>query len=354
MNPVTGPFEGGESFYTAFDHAPFNGGYSANVHFREIARTWFRQRRPYDLPLAYSMSDRRVVDFTTPYPPNYRTYQGAATYNSSHAVYATNKAYSKMIAAIGDASLWAVNVIQYKQSFSLIEEAATTLWRFGRALNRFNFVEAARLLGTSVPKGLKRKASAFGGNWLKFHFGWEPLIKDIGASVETLQTSQFSKKIRGRGNFSNEDSYFNYLPPFWQKDSFQTVSRCEQGCTVRVENPNLYLANQLGFVNPLGVVWELMKFSFVIDWFANVGQFLSQWTDFIGMVVSHAYTTITQTVKKTEEWYNGIVAHYHTATMIRTESLSAPVLRIAPFRGFSPVRGATALSLVVQQLRRAL
>ena len=50
-----------------------------------------------------------------------------------------------------------------------------------------------------------------------------------------------------------------------------------------ISSPNSLKANQLGLVNPASVAWELIPFSFLVDWFLPVGKFLESYTDTVGM-----------------------------------------------------------------------
>lgn len=341
--PVTGPFTRTTNGYAN------QFGFNSNVYYRQTI--WYRQRKPYDLPLTYSLDQRKLIYMYTPVP-NHRDQESAPTYRTDLLANATNKAYAKLVDSIGDASLWAVNVAEYKQSLDLIESTAITLWRFCKALHRFDFPEAARILRTGIPPGLKKKAKSFGDNFLKFHFGWEPLVKDIGAAINTLQSPINSKRLKGRsGKIQHFQDTGRIGGSFWSRQVDNYFTSCQMGCTVTVTNPNLYLAQQLGFVNPLAVAWELVKFSFVVDWFVNVGQVIGAFTDFAGLSISGAYTSYTQRSSRQESFYTGFLASYESIYMRRTLSITGPVLHARPWKGVSVVRAATAISLLVQQLR---
>jgi hypothetical protein len=51
----------------------------------------------------------------------------------------------------------------------------------------------------------------------------------------------------------------------------------------------LYLLSQLGLANPAAVAWELVPFSFVVDWFTDAGTFINSFTDFLGCSVTNSY-----------------------------------------------------------------
>jgi hypothetical protein len=119
---------------------------------------------------------------------------------------------------------------------------------------------------------------------------------------------------------------------------------------VRVDNPNLHLAQQLGFINPLSVAWELVPFSFVVDWFGNVGQVLASFSDFAGLSQVNPRTTTFQKTTKLTQTYTGYVANHESVYVTRITSIVGPVLIRSQWKGISPVRGLTACSLLLQAL----
>lgn len=121
-----------------------------------------------------------------------------------------------------------------------------------------------------------------------------------------------------------------------------------------VSDPNLYLANQLGFVNPLTVIWETIPFSFLLDWVSNVSQFLAQYSEFYGLSLTQQTTTHLLDHVDTS-WYGANPVRVNATTVWwtwrRTAGISKPALQLRPLRGLSPTRGLTAAALLLQQLK---
>jgi hypothetical protein len=199
-----------------------------------------------------------------------------------------------------------------------------------------------------VPKGLRATPKAFANNWLAFHFGWEPLIQDIGNGIETMSKPYPPAKVYGKGSHRATEAFYSNPGQFWTFQQNDITSRCKTGCTVRVDNPNLFVAQQLGFINPLSIAWELVPFSFVVDWFANVGQILGQFSEFAGLSLSETYKTHFQVVKGTDTWYYGQTQTKQGVHVIRSLSIATASLRLRPWKGVSTTRAATAVSLLVQ------
>jgi len=319
------------------------------------------------VPTAYTLHDRRVIKGFSPNLPGWPGNLSSGFSVDLRADYAAtveNKARAKLVEALGDSSMWAVNIAEAKKSLGLITGPVAGLITCVRKIRKFDFVGATRefnrlheslrirtrrnLQPVSVPKGLKATPKAFANNWLAFHFGWEPLIQDIGAGIETLSKPYPPRVIYGKGSLRATEAYYSNPGQFWTYQTYDISAFCRTGCTVRVTNPNMFVAQQLGFVNPLSIAWELVPFSFVVDWFANVGQILGQFSEFAGLSLSDTYKTHFQVIKGTDTWYYGQTQTKQGVHVQRSTSIATATLKPYPWKGISVTRGATAIALLVQ------
>lgn len=254
---------------------------------------------------------------------------------------------------------------QRQEALSMIEKRGRALAHFALQLRRGNFRLAAFALGLDrPPPGLKKKGKAFADNFLEFHFGWSPLIGDMHAAIDVLQggvpptriTASARSVQEGKSNTSTLSNpiYYNR----WTDDCVWKI-----GSDALVTNPNLFLANQLGLVNPAAVVWDAIPFSFVLGWFVNVSSFLESFTDTWGISLTNSYVTCHTTRDATEKevqknWpsanaYGTInfSAYNYVRTQRSPGSAPGPALRIKEPWILSPSRGLTAISLLLQRLK---
>lgn len=151
------------------------------------------------------------------------------------------------------------------------------------------------LLRRAPMKGRRVKETLLLGDvpnaYLAFQFGVKPAMSDAYDLIELLkdQAMPYETKVsgtaRGLRTYKVEKGSYD-----WSRDEAYAC-RVKTGCTVSVSNPNLFMANQLGLINPVNVAWQLVPFSFIVDWFIPVGAYLSSYSDLAGLSVKDAYTS---------------------------------------------------------------
>lgn len=299
---------------------------------------------------------------------------------SMNPAYLTNVAwlharnYDRLKNRMSDRASLGVSLAEVGVSTRMIQQRLLQISRFVRRLKKFDFQGAASALSMPGPPKRVSTKRKFADNYLEFHFGWAPLVGDIFSAVDVLQSPLNAFKIRVRSQ-TDEQTYHlsapihttssNIYPNYVRYDAERTVRGkvfASMGVEVAVSNPNLWLANQLGLVNPLLIAYELVPFSFVANWFVNVEQFLSSGTDFLGLTLQNAWTNVTMKGNfehYLRRWYkytvNGGVYYQSGETRgpgtysVRTLGLTGPSLQVRPWKNWHWRRTASAAALLVQQ-----
>nr|QDH90923.1 MAG: hypothetical protein H1Rhizo26FD577_000003 [Leviviridae sp.] len=332
-----------------------------------MQRVWEVQSPPFvhNLPFSYRKGENLSwIGYDGPYLPD-NLGPGPNIDDGVSLKHCINNAYDKITAGIGDQSTWGNNVLEAHQSLGMVTGLATSLLGAVKAVRKGDVGGVVKSLGlTGVKGGSSRVARAvnksqpFANKWLELHFGWVPLVKDIGSAMDTISKPDFGlRKVRGSSQVR-----YQHRVDFKQdlNRSHQYVEAtisCHSCATYRVTNPNAFLANQLGVVNPLAVAWEAVPYSFVVDWFSNVGQVLSSMDTFCGCTLFSSYTTTSQDgtldyfAASDNYPYNFSRSSYGKSFYVeRQPSISGPSLEVKPFKGLSPTRAATAISLLLQKL----
>ena len=177
----------------------------------------------------------------------------------------------------------AVAMAERAETAELLIGTLAGLAKAARSLRRGDMRGVARGLGLSgSPKA--PKGQSFPQKWLELQYGWQPLYSDVFGAVSALHGADQADPERYTttvtGSVKTKHEYFTN--PVSGKVSTCAVfarSREMEGCFVRLdyylENPFLASLSSLGITNPVEVLWERVPFSFVIDWFLPVGNYLS-------------------------------------------------------------------------------
>jgi hypothetical protein len=250
-----------------------------------------------------------------------------------------------------------VNLAERRQAMDMMSRRILQLYQVAKAIRRGHLDTAWEFLGlpTSDPrvKGWRRKSRSFGSTWLEYHFGWEPLVKDVYTACEIL-SREFSNKPTAVASLSS-DSWSVPADTNGVSKSYDRRTVTRMSALVRVSNPNLALASQMGVTNPAVLAWEVVPFSFVVDWFVNVGDFLQSFTDFAGFSIENPQRTQYTVVKERRKMRPpGAFGNADLTYVTCNRTLGpfpGPTLRVRPLKRLSPARGLTAISLLLQQLK---
>lgn len=164
----------------------------------------------------------------------------------------------------------AVNVAQGKQ---LVDMCATNLQKFGRALlylKRGNFASAARTLGVRR-RDTKLKDKDISGRWLELQYGWLPALGDTYEAAKAFEALQEGRKNVVKVVHKVVMPIEGSAAP--AQYTCRGTSEVIGKITYEMEE-EISFARSLGLLDPLSVAWEIIPFSFVIDWFYPIGTFL--------------------------------------------------------------------------------
>lgn len=190
--------------------------------------------------------------------------------------------------------------------------------------------------------GSKRLAD----NWLELQYGWLPLISDIYDVIDAVGSGMARRGMKVSKKSSE----------VVRQGALQTPVTSRAGFSGVVSNEAAFNLNQWGLLNPANIAWNLVPFTFVIDWFLPIGRTLGALTGTAGLsqvmgwyvdIVSLESTGVDQTCSEGGRW-------------LHTQYLDA-YRRVEPF-WFVPVlyarqgalnagRVANAVALIRQSVR---
>lgn len=227
--------------------------------------------------------------------------QGDLSYFCVDQAYA--KAYNRFVSQMKDTASIGVGLVEAKSSYQMIYRRSTQLLGLLSALRRKDLEAFQHHLGVTTVDDVRKtrlvwsrqaKSPATPANLLlEYQFGWKPMVQDVGAAVKVLQ-SEFNPVPRvasgtASDSWSTDEGGTGGF--VYQRSRLSVSAKVRIGALVVPSNPNLALANQLGFVNPAAVAWQTLPASFLLDWFIPVGRFLESYTDFVGFSIQRGWVS---------------------------------------------------------------
>lgn len=304
------------------------------------SRTWQVQSKPYKAPLPFLSQGSVAKGWPDVFPAysNFLTFEGSLPRWVEEGL--ETRAFEQFRDKVSDFAMLAVNVAERHQAVnSLVQRTSGATKQLENLLNR-------------RWKAILRAAKRNGANWnktfLEFHFGWIPLMQDVYTTARVITKPPPSGYFSGKG----QTPWKHTTTAGSVVTSVTLVAGVKIKGPVWIDNPNLHLFNQLGLLNPASIAWELVPFSFVLDWFGNVNTVLSQWTDFAGVntsLVSHTRRVDGDIVRYYEPPYPSYLTTFHSYELERIPGLPVILPALKPFNGFSPTRGATAIALLLNK-----
>jgi hypothetical protein len=207
-----------------------------------------------------------------------------------------NAAVVKCLGKVSDAKVnVAVALAEAHKTSDLILSTARRIDRAYRALRKGNLKVVAKELNIT-PKRVHK-------TWLEYKYGWMPLLMDVKGSAEYFAQQNLVRPPRFHCVANIEETKSTSWPYTTGRYGGGTVNgsyflsshlktRVKVWC--ELSSPHISTIQQLGLTNPALIAWELVPFSFVLDWFVGVGDYLTAMTSLQGV-------TVYRTLKSVEE-----------------------------------------------------
>lgn len=249
----------------------------------------------------------------------------------------------------------AVSAAEGKKTVSMVSDALQSIGGAVLDLKRGRFESAARRFGVS-PRSSRLSQKDVAGRWLELQYGWLPLLSDVYEASKAYEAlTKKPRKNLVRVNYTRRFIHnSSESQPNWSCEGPAMAGKriiyemTEQMSTER----------SLGLTDPLSVAWELIPYSFVVDWFIPIGTYLENLNTIPSLRGRFLTTSLRRfsgsavSVNPTYNWTVVPTTHVSQVYLDRTVSTSLTVPKPS-FNSFedamSPKRIWNAIALAIQR-----
>lgn len=277
------------------------------------------------------------------YPPVEKSSQGEPVFTYTDL---TNRTLNNLFGKIKGADFnAAISGAELPKSIKMIGDSALKIGRaykqakkgLSRGLTRQSrkqhFADASRTL---TGKGGSAEGKV-ANNWLELQYGWLPLVNDMYEGSKFVESKLQTIKQDFRVGSEVDETALFYGERYAAK-------QCKRRMQIIVDlTEQVPLSAQLGLTDPASVAWELMPYSFVIDWALPIGPWLSAATaarTLKGLTCSTHYLRTEVSGLQGDQFYvrsGGGTFHLERVFMDRSVGGTVPNASLPSFRPLEKV-----------------
>nr|UJQ84893.1 MAG: hypothetical protein 1 [Leviviridae sp.] len=208
--------------------------------------------------------------------------------NGSPPSFLENSCISGALAKLQDQAVnLATNLVERKQTEELVGDTINIIRRSIQLFKDKKPASWNRLKQAFKKHPLlsEKRAGQVPDEWLKLQYGWNPLMSDVQGAFSKIERRE-ADGLADRVTVKKLVRYSALTSPTLSTGIGGTSLLLRRdskylghiSLTYRLTNFPLAQFSSLGLVNPAYLIWEELPFSFVIDWFAPIGNVLNSWT----------------------------------------------------------------------------
>lgn len=138
--------------------------------------------------------------------------------------------------------------------------------------------------------------------WLEYQYGWKPLVSSIyGLAKEAVTPPRDGPAFYiARASASGIRKTSAFSSGITDSVVVTRRDRCEIKVCLNMKPTVLTQLSRISSLNPASIAWELLPYSFVVDWVFDIGGYLRAMESACigGMIFNHGYVTRGTTIDR--------------------------------------------------------
>lgn len=168
------------------------------------------------------------------------------------------------------------DLAEARQTVQMLRNPTSSLQGLTKAITN----SLGKKIGGGKVKILKAVAKTPVDMWLQYRYGVRPLVSSVNGVLDALATSKVKERHTYRGSYSLNAQSASSGTISWNAGNHSWIQSNTDNVSIRggllFQEEVIRKSTALGLTagGMLAVPWEIVPFSFVADWFVNVGSFL--------------------------------------------------------------------------------
>lgn len=219
--------------------------------------------------------------------------------NTDAIDFVKRKASERFYSSLRDSDLnLAVDIAEWKQASSMIADTSLKVRELAMRCRKFsNFVWYVQMLiftkyGNNPQNPMVKKlrklipryhrgrfttpAQTFATTWLGYQYGWRPLMSTLYGLVDLQRNHAKSMRVKATSKRVTKRTELGFASGLPCTMEFEDIAVASVVVDVAVDSSILNDVSRLTTLNPAAIAWELVPYSFVVDWFFDIGRYLEE------------------------------------------------------------------------------
>lgn len=230
------------------------------------------------------------------YSPDVLHLSDADTKARSRLASVTSKLHVNLAQAMGER----------KQTMNLIATNCQRVAALALAIKRADFSYLAKHYNAHTKRWaytmekvpVSKRLSTY---WLEYQYGWKPLLQDIRGATDLIASHASGDNWHNSARSSATARKTEVFTGQYADTTWKTTTRTKFCVRHSLSSADRAALSQTGIDNPALLAWELLPYSFVVDWFLPVGNYLQALNAFAGFEFYDGWVSRSTKLEYTED-----------------------------------------------------